>query len=131
MEVQDLKKQMHCFIYQPDIDKIYSYVKDPYGARCQLQINKREYAGIKHFNNSEAFIENSNDTNDIYKNIEEYNLNKKRKILIVFDGTVAYINNSSNIDFKEFINLYKKYSSKQHSFLFIDTTLASDNPLLF
>ena len=110
---------MHCFIYQPDIDKMYSYVKDPYGARCQLQIN------------SEAFIENSNDTNDIYKNIEEYNPNKKQKILIVFDDTVAYINNSSNIDFKEFINLYKKYSSKQHSFLFIDTTLASDNPLLF
>ena len=122
---------MHCFIYQPDIDKMYSYVKDPYGARCQLQINKREYAGIKRFNNSEAFIENSNDTNDIYKNIEEYNPNKKRKILIVFDDTVAYINKSSNIDFKEFINNYKKYSSKQHSFLFIDTTLASDNPLLF
>ena len=26
---------------------------------------------------------------DIYKNIEEYNLNKKRKILIVFDDTIA------------------------------------------
>ena len=26
---------------------------------------------------------------DIYKNIEEYNLNKKRKILIVFDDIVA------------------------------------------
>ena len=27
--------------------------------------------------------------NDIYKNIEEYNPNKKRKILIVFDDTIA------------------------------------------
>ena len=29
--------------------------------------------------------------NDIYKNIEEYNLNKKRKILIVFDDTIAHL----------------------------------------
>ena len=28
---------------------------------------------------------------DIYKNIEEYNLNKKRKILIVFDDMTAYM----------------------------------------
>ena len=27
--------------------------------------------------------------NDIYKNIEEYNPNKKRKILIVFDDVIA------------------------------------------
>ena len=26
---------------------------------------------------------------DIYKNIEDYNLNKKLKILIVFDGIIA------------------------------------------
>ena len=30
----------------------------------------------------------SNDMDDIYKNIEEYNLNKKRKILIVFDDMI-------------------------------------------
>ena len=36
--------------------------------------------------------------NDIYKNIEEYNLNKKRKILIVFDDTIAdlFINKKHN-----------------------------------
>ena len=28
---------------------------------------------------------------DIYKNIEEYNLNKKRKTLIVFDDIIADI----------------------------------------
>ena len=28
---------------------------------------------------------------DIYNNIEEYNSNKKRKILIVFDDTIAYM----------------------------------------
>ena len=41
---------------QPDIYKIYLYVKDPYDAKYQLLINKREVAGIKHFNDSEAFI---------------------------------------------------------------------------
>ena len=38
---------------------------------------------------SKAFIEYSNDKDDIYKNIEKYNLNKKRKILIVFDDMIA------------------------------------------
>ena len=40
---------------------------------------------------SEGFIEYSNDMDDIYKNIEEYKTNKKRKILIVFDGMIADI----------------------------------------
>ena len=40
-------------------------------------------------NDSKAFIEHSNDMNDIYKNIEEYNPNKKRKISIIFDDTIA------------------------------------------
>ena len=37
---------------------------------------------------SEGFIEYSNDMDDIYKNIEECKTNKKRKILIVFDGMI-------------------------------------------
>ena len=40
-------------------------------------------------NDSNAFIEYSNDMDDIYKNIEEYSSNKKRKILIVFDDMTA------------------------------------------
>ena len=35
------------------------------------------------------FIEYSNNMDDIYKNIEEYNPNKKRKILIVFDDMIT------------------------------------------
>ena len=38
-------------------------------------------------------------------------------------------NHSSDIDFKDFMNLYKKYTAKQCSFLVIDATLASDNLL--
>ena len=40
-------------------------------------------------NGSKAFIEYSNDMDDVSKNIEEYNPNKKQKILIVFDDIIA------------------------------------------
>ena len=74
---------------QPDIDKIYLYAKDPYEAKYQYLINKREGVSIDHFNNSKAFIEYSNDMHDVYKNIDEYNLDKENKILIVFDDKIA------------------------------------------
>ena len=38
-------------------------------------------------------------------------------------------NHSSDIGFKDFINLYKKCTAKSCSFLVTDATLASDNPL--
>ena len=43
------------------------------------------------------FIEYSNDMDDIYKNIEEYNPNKKRKILIAFDEMVTDILSYKNL----------------------------------
>ena len=55
---------------QPDIDKIYLYAKDPYEAKYQFLINKRESTGLRHFNDSKPFIGYSNDMDDIYKNIE-------------------------------------------------------------
>ena len=61
---------------QPDIDKIYLYAKDPYEVKYQYLINKREVGGIDHFNDPKTFTEYSNDMDDIYKNIDEYNPNK-------------------------------------------------------
>ena len=40
-------------------------------------------------------------------------------------------NHSSDIDFKDFMNLYKKCTAKPYSFLFTDATLASDDPSSF
>ena len=74
--------------HQLDIDIIYVYVQDPYEAKYQFLINKQESTGLKHLNDSKAFIEYSSDMNDIYKNIEEYNPNKKRKMLIAFDDVI-------------------------------------------
>ena len=68
---------------QPDIDKIYLYAKDPYETKYQYLINKREKVGLDHFDDPTVFKEYSNDMQDVYKNIEDYNPIKKRKVLIV------------------------------------------------
>ena len=83
---------------QPDIDKIYLYAKDPYEAKYQYLINKREGVGINHFNDPKAFIEYSNDMQDVYKNIDEYNVDKECKILIVFDDMIADMINNKKLN---------------------------------
>ena len=177
---------------QRDIDKIYLYAKKIYDDKYQFIINKRESIGLKHFNDAKAFIEYSNDMQDVYENIDEYNLGKKCKILIVFHDMIAdminnkkrssvvtelfirgknlniflvfitqsyfrvpkdvrlnsthffimrilnkrelqqiVLNHLSDIDFKDFIKIYKKCTAEPYSFLVNDATLASDNPLRF
>ena len=172
---------------QPDIDKIYLYAKDAYEKKYQS-----EKVGINHFNDPKAFMEYSNDMQDVYKNIEDYNPIKKRKVLIIFDDMIAVminnnklnpivtelfirgrklnisivfitqsyfkvpkdlrlnsthffimkipnkrelqqiaLNHLSDIDFKDFMNIYKKCTKEPYSFLVNDTTLPSDNPLRF
>ena len=69
--------------------QIYLYAKDPYEAKYQFLIDKRGSTGLKHLNDFKAFIGYSNNMGNIYKIIEEYNANKKRKILIVFDDMIA------------------------------------------
>ena len=137
-------------------------------------------------------MEYSNDMEDIYKNIENYNPGKKRKMLIVFDDMIAdminnkelnpvvielfirgrklnisivfitqsyfkvpkdvrlnsthffimripnkrelqqiALNHLSDIDFKDFITIYKRCTAEPYSFLVNDTTLPSDDPLRF
>ena len=52
---------------QRDIDKIYLHAKDPYEAKYQRLI--RKYRIKNHFGHPKAFIEYSNDMQDVYKNI--------------------------------------------------------------
>ena len=40
-------------------------------------INKREKTGLKYLDDSKAFVEYSDDMDDIYKNIEGHNQSKK------------------------------------------------------
>ena len=65
---------------QPGIDKIYLYPKGPDKAKHQYLINKREDVGMDHFNDTKAFIEYSDDMHDVYRNIDEYNIDKENKI---------------------------------------------------
>ena len=177
---------------QPDTDKIYLYAKDSYEAKYQYLINKHEKVGLNHFDDHKAFIEYSNDMEDVHKNINDYNPRKKRKVLIVFEDMIAdminnkkldsivtelfirgrklnisivfvmqsyfkvpkdvrlnstrffimkipnkrelqqiALNHSSDIDFKDFMKIYKKYTKQPYSFLVNDTTLPSDDPLRF
>ena len=52
--------------------------------RCKI-------VGIKDLNDSNVFIECSNTMDDVYENIDDCNPNRQRKILIVFDDTIADI----------------------------------------
>ena len=74
-----------------DIDKMYLYAKHLSEPTYEFLIKKREDAGIKHLEDSNAFIECSNTMNDVYENIDDYNPKRKRKILIVFDDMIADI----------------------------------------
>ena len=53
------------------VDKIYLYAKDLSEPKYEFLISNRKKAGIKHFNDSTAFIEYSNDMDDIFTNIDD------------------------------------------------------------
>ena len=76
---------------QDDIDKMYLYAKDLSEPKDELLIKKREDAGIKHFKDPNAFIECSNTMDNVYEMIDDYNQNRKRKILIVFYDMITDI----------------------------------------
>ena len=176
---------------QNDIDKIYLYAKDLSEPKYEFLIKNCETAGIKHLNDSKAFIQCSNTMDDIYVKISNYNPNR-RKILIVFDDMIAdimtnkkfqslikelfircrklnislvfitqsyfsvpkdvrlnsthylimkinnrkelqniAINHSADIDYNDFVRIYKECRRKPYSFLTIDKTLPASDPLRF
>ena len=74
-----------------DINKIYLYAKDLSEPKYEFLIKKREDAGTKHLNDLNAFIECSNAMDDVYENIDEYDSNRKKKMLIVFNDIITDI----------------------------------------
>ena len=83
---------------QLDIDKIYLYAKDPYEAKYQYLINKREKVGLDHFDDHKTYIEYSNDIQDVYKNIDDYKPGKKCKVLMIFDDMIADMINNKKLN---------------------------------
>ena len=162
------------------------YAKDLEEPKYQLLINKREQAGIKNLKDSTAFIEYSNSMDDILDNIEDYNKERKSKVLIVFDDMISHvksdkkaqqilkelfircrklnislcfltqsyfsvpkdvrlncthvifkrnnkrelqniaINHSADIDYRNFVNIYRNCTKEPYNFLTIDTTQPVD-----
>ena len=72
------------------------HAKDLSESKYEFLIKKRENARIKHLNNSNAFIEYSQSIDDIYNNIDDYNLTRKRIFLCVFDDMIADILTKTN-----------------------------------
>ena len=98
---------------QNDIDKSYLYAKDLSKPKYEFLIKNRENAEIKHLNDLNAFIECSNTMDDVYENINDYNLRRKRKVVIVFDGMIA-----DTMDNKRFQAIIKEFLSHSLTFLF-------------
>ena len=73
------------------IGKIYVYAKDLNEPKYQFLIKRYEGAEIKHLSDPKAFIDYSARMDDVYNNINDYNPTRKRRILIVFDDTIADI----------------------------------------
>ena len=79
------------------IDKIYLYAKDLSEPKYEYLINKREQARIKKLNDPHAFIEYSNDMDDVINDINNCN----KKVLMIFDDMIADIEYNKN--FKQII----------------------------
>ena len=56
---------------QKDIGKIFFYAKDLSEPKYEYLIKNIENTGIKHLDDSKAFLEYSNTMNDVYENIEK------------------------------------------------------------
>ena len=77
-------------------------------------INKREQVVIKNLNDPHAFIEYSDDMNDVLDDINNYNKNRDKKVLIVFDDMIADIEYNKN--YKRIIKelFYRSRRSNKH-----------------
>ena len=90
-----------------------------------MLIKGRAKVGIKKLKNLKEFIDYSQLIDDVNENLEDYNPSNERKVLIAFDDKIPNkrelqeiaSNHSSDIDFKDFIKLYKDYTKEQYSFI--------------
>ena len=70
-------------------DNFFLYLKDANEAKYQHLIKNCENNDFKYLKDWNVFTEFSNNMQDVYKNIEEYNRSKKCYVLIIFDDMIA------------------------------------------
>ena len=97
------------------IDNIYLYAKDIHEPKYEYLIDKREQAGIKNLNDPHAFVEYSDDIDDVLDDINNYNKNRDKKVLIVFDDMITDIEYNKNFKriIKELLELLKNYRARK------------------
>ena len=104
------------------IDKIYLYAKDLEEPKYQFLIEKREKAGLKNLKDQNAFTEHSNNMDDIYDDIEDYNTKRKGKVLIVFDDMISHA--MSNKKAQQVLKvLFIRCKKNKYFTLFFDSAL--------
>ena len=112
------KTLLHLINNLHPIDKIYLYAKDIHEPKYEYLINKREQAGIKNLNDPHTFIEYSDDMNDVLEDINDYNENRDKIVLTVFDDVIADIEYNKN--FKRIIKeLFYRAGKTNVSIVFI------------
>ena len=74
---------------RPDIGNTYLFVKIPFKSKYQSLINGREKSGTKKLKSLKAFTDYSQKSDAFYENLEDYNLTKKRKVLIAFHDMIT------------------------------------------
>ena len=103
------------------LDKICLNVKDPFKSKYKLLINEREKIGIKELKNPKEFIDYSQTIDSVYENIGDYNLTKKRTVLIVLDEMKADLKSNEKIKFCSHRIVHKRENAI--FFLFFTTIL--------
>ena len=74
----------------------YLYPQEIHKPKYKHLIDKREQVRIKNLNDPHAFLEYSDDMDDVLDDINNYNKNRDKKILIVFDDLIADIEYNKN-----------------------------------
>ena len=121
-----------------DLFKIYLYARDLNEPKYKILNEKRENVRIKHLNDPNAFIECSNTMDDVYENINDYNLSRKRQILIIFDDMITDVmtNNKFQAIIKELfircrkLNISLVFITQSYFFVRKDVRLNSTQYLI-
>ena len=111
------------------IDEIYLYAKDIHEPKYEYLINKREQAGIKNLNDPHAFIEYSDDMNDVlddaFRALKDARLNSTHYILMKTGNKKEFKKiaeeKSGQLDYKDFLKMYNYCTEDPYSFMTIDT----------
>ena len=79
-----------------DIDKIYLFARNLNEHKYELLINTRKKGGINHYNDENEFIESFDSMDYVFFNIDDFNIGRKRKVVIIFDDMIPDIVTNKN-----------------------------------